>query len=196
MTYIDTAPALGNSNHSEQNGHEILTVEETFQQYFSVLVRYAKKFFVADPEATVMDVFERAVKEKERKGPDVKLHPGWYFWVTHNVALNEQRKLARREENLVDCGPGSYAAETPDYSSEDAFGNIEFEEIMQHVDRILADKPPHWIAIVGKRALHGDQYAEIGEDLGIAAGTVGSAYARAKAALRADETLRSAAGRE
>lgn len=192
---METDQTLNHSDRSEQNGHEFLTVEETFQQYFPALVRYVKKFYVHDAEATVMDVFERAVKEKEKKGPDVKLHPGWYFWVAHNVAINEQRKRKHMQETPVEWGPGSYAAENPDYTSEGAFGIVEFEEIMQHIDQVFEDKP-HWVAIIAKRALHGDQYAEIGEDLGIPPGTVGSAYSRARAALRADAVLRSAAGKE
>lgn len=192
MNHVDTDPALAQSEHSDASQHEKLSVEETFQKYMTALIRYAKGFGVSDPEATVMDVFEKALQQREKK-PDTCLHPGWYFWVTHNTAINELRRSNRRREDLIDWQPSSHA-NRPDPLSEEAFTHIEFEEIMRHVDRVLADKPKNWRSIIAKRALNGDAYKEISDDLGIPVGTVGKTLISTKAALRNDGELLSALG--
>lgn len=193
MTHVDVDPTLDQSTNSETRDHEILTVEETFQKYMTTLIHYAKGFGVSDPEATVMDVFEKALIQVEKRGADTVLHPGWYFWVTHNTAINELRRSTRRKEDLVDWELSDHS-NRPDPISTAAFTSVEFEEIMRHIDRALADKPKHWRSIIAKRALHGDAYKEISDDLGIPVGTVGKTLISTKAALRNDGELLSALG--
>ena len=193
MIDVDRDPTSLQIDPSASHEHEKLSIEEIFSKYQTTLIRYAKGFGVSDPEATVMDVFEKALRQREKKGPDMILHPGWYFWVTHNTAINELRRLKNRREELVAWEPSGHA-NRPDPLSAEAFTHIEFEEIMRHVDRVLADKPKNWRSIIAKRALSGDAYKEISEDLGIPVGTVGKTLISTKAALRDDVELLDALG--
>jgi RNA polymerase sigma-70 factor, ECF subfamily len=108
----------------------------------------------------------------------------WAYRVATNACLDELRRRRRRPEPVADedldgaAGVGSSAGSSPSPSlSLDAVG----ERV--DIDAALGTLAPEFRAAVVLRDLVGLDYAEIGEVLGVPAGTVKSRIARGRAAL-------------
>ena len=102
----------------------------------------------------------------------------WAYRVATNAALDEGRRRSRRPvptETLPDRRPGSD-------SSTGGFPDDGIADRLD-IDAALARLTPDYRAAVALRDLVGMDYAEIGDVLGIPAGTVRSRISRGRAAL-------------
>lgn len=100
----------------------------------------------------------------------------WTYRIATNAALDELRRRGRRPVPVEEIGESTVVshddAAFPDQIADRAI-----------VDAAMASLPPDYRAAVALRDLCDLEYAEIGEILGIPAGTVRSRIARGRAAL-------------
>ncbi|MCH8251911.1 MAG: sigma-70 family RNA polymerase sigma factor [Planctomycetes bacterium] len=115
----------------------------------------------------------------------------WIFRVAINLALSHLRKAkGRRVISLDSMGATegtqaeSLAAQVRDARSDSARSAVDDAELRGHVVRAIHALDADQRAVVVLRDIEGCDYREIGEILGIAAGTVKSRLHRARAALR------------
>lgn len=112
----------------------------------------------------------------------------WLYRVTTNACLDELRRVRRRP--LLSSGP-SPTERRQGHTSDDPLGNAAEDQPdpadltadRLDLDRALAALPIDFRAAVVLRDLLGLDYAEIGEVLGIPAGTVRSRIARGRSQL-------------
>lgn len=195
MSFTDSDPTT-KATGLDPADPEVLSVEDAYSAYYQELLVHVKRFRVTDPEATVMDVFETALKEYAKKGDDLALSKGWYFRVAHNHAINSLRKASNRNEDVADPDSLHFTSQF-DPTSSLVFQSVEFQESWQRVEHVLGDGPKRRVRYVARHALDGMRYKEIAAENNTAPGTIASNLFRAYSLLRQDEHLRAAfEGRE
>ena len=100
----------------------------------------------------------------------------WTYRIATNAALDELRRRGRRPVPVEEIGDATVMSH-PDSTFPDRIADRAL------VDAAMATLPPDYRAAVALRDLCDLEYAEIGEILGIPAGTVRSRIARGRAAL-------------
>lgn len=99
----------------------------------------------------------------------------WVYRISTNAALDEARRRSRRGTLPLDFDRGD---------TDDSYALVDQRD---RVDRLLADLPEDQRVALTLREVHGMDYAEMAEVLGVPIGTVRSRIARARAALGAME---------
>src|ERR1043165_2063289 len=151
------------------------TLVERYQvRVFALLARMITGLGRGVVEDLAQDTFLRVFRhlKKFRADGPARLST-WILTIAARLAIDELRR--RRPTPVAELDPAGASR---------ADDNLSRRQIPSALDLALADLSPELRAAFLLRELHGLEYAEIAESLGIEIGTVKSRLARARTALR------------
>jgi RNA polymerase sigma-70 factor (ECF subfamily) len=136
----------------------------------------------ADANDLVQDTFERALRSERAPAQPVELRP-WMMRVLTNLWIDRMRAQAvRRAVPYLDetMGDAFLAAATGEAPEEDKWSRVSIEDVCE----ALVEVPEPYRVAFRKHVFQRMSYAEIAEELGIPAMTVGTRILRARRRLR------------
>lgn len=156
------------------------------RRVYATALRIVRSHAVADDVA--QEAFVRAWRSLDRFDLSRPFGP-WVRRIAANLAVNHVRSPRNREEALPD-------REDPTPRAGDPLGQLLEAEAARALEAALGELPAEQRAVFILRSFEGLSYAEIGEALGVPAGTVMSRLCRAREKLvRALRPHLGAAGR-
>jgi RNA polymerase sigma-70 factor (ECF subfamily) len=169
---------------SDRPGGESLRFRQLFEAHGEALRRYAQRIVRSreTAEDLVQEVFLRLWRAWDRVdvGPNIR---AYLYATTRSQALNhlrhEQSEERARRMNFPRGIAGDDAALPPAGEA-----NVETDEIVRAIERVLATMPPRQREVAALRLRHQLPTAAIAERLGISPRTVEVHIARATKALR------------
>jgi RNA polymerase sigma-70 factor (ECF subfamily) len=152
-----------------------------YDRYFRVIYRYiAGRLGPQQADDLAAETFLVAYAKRDRFDPARGALQPWLFGIATNIVRQHRRVEARRYQALARV-PAEVAAEGPE---ERAIDIAAAGRLRPRLARALRSLPARERDVLLLVTLGGLTYDEVGQSLGIPAGTAGSRLSRARAKLR------------